>query len=72
MPRLRVKAGLTLAVAGGIGRLLGGLAREELQRLAQALDRVSAELRELVEEQHPVVHQCSQMSPEFTDGHLKL
>jgi hypothetical protein len=26
-----------------------------LKRLAQALDRVSAELRELVEEQHPVV-----------------
>jgi hypothetical protein len=21
---------------------------------------------------HPVVHQCSQMSPEFTGGHLKL
>jgi hypothetical protein len=30
-----------------------------LQRLARALDRVSAELRELIEEQHPVVRQCS-------------
>jgi hypothetical protein len=28
-------------------------------RLAQALDRVAAELRELVEEQHPMVRQCS-------------
>jgi hypothetical protein len=35
-----------------------------LQRLPQALDRVSAELRELVEEQHPVVRQDSIMSPE--------
>jgi hypothetical protein len=32
-----------------------------LQRLAQALDRVSTELRELVEEQHPVVQQGSIM-----------
>jgi hypothetical protein len=30
-----------------------------LERLAQALDRVAAELRELVEEQHPMVRQCS-------------
>jgi len=30
-----------------------------LQRLAQALDRVVAELRELDEEQHPVARQCS-------------
>jgi hypothetical protein len=30
----------------------------DLERLAQALDRVSAELRELVEEQHRVVRQC--------------
>ena len=40
-------------------------ARERLdERLAQALDRVAAELPELVEEQHPVVRQCSRMSLE--------
>ena len=32
-----------------------------LERLAQALDRVAAELRELVEEQPPVVRECSRM-----------
>jgi hypothetical protein len=30
-------------------------------RLAQALDRVAAKLREFVEEQHPVLHQGSRM-----------
>ena len=34
-----------------------------VERLAQALDRVAAELRELVEEQHPVVGEGSRMSP---------
>jgi hypothetical protein len=43
-----------------------------LERLTQTFDRVAAELRELVEEQHTVVRQRSQMSPEFTGGHLKL
>jgi hypothetical protein len=36
-----------------------------LERLTQAFDRVSAELRELVEEQHPVVREWSRM---YLDG----
>jgi hypothetical protein len=36
-----------------------------LERLTQTLDRVAAELRELVEEQHPVVPQGVTM---FLDG----
>jgi hypothetical protein len=41
-----------------------------LERLAQALDRVAAELRELVEEQHPVVRECSGVSLDGCGTHL--
>jgi hypothetical protein len=40
-----------------------------LERLAQALDRVAAELRELVEEQHPVV---AEGAPMYLENPLRL
>jgi 7-keto-8-aminopelargonate synthetase-like enzyme len=53
---------LSAAVAAGIITLLKWAAVEDSE--AQALDRVAAELRELVEEQHPVVRQCAGIYPE--------
>jgi hypothetical protein len=52
-----------MAVGGGASDR-----RRSLQRVEElgALRAVS------FEEQRPVVRQCSQMSPEFTGGHLKL
>jgi hypothetical protein len=53
---------LSAALVAGIITLLKWAAVEDSE--AQALDRVAAELRELVEEQHPVVPEGSQMYPE--------
>ena len=44
----------------------------DLELLTQALDSVAAELRELVEEQHPVVRRCSGMSPDGRSGDIWL
>ena len=46
---------LSAALVAGIITLLKWAAVEDSE--AQALDRVAAELRELVEEQHPVVRE---------------
>jgi hypothetical protein len=53
---------LSAALVAGIITLLKWAAVEDSE--AQALDRLAAELRELVEEQHPVVRQGSLMSPD--------
>ena len=53
---------LSAALVAGIITLLKWAAVEDSE--AQALDHLAAELGELVEEQHPVVRECSGMSPE--------
>jgi hypothetical protein len=53
---------LSAALVAGIITLLKWAAVEDSE--AQALDRVAAELRELVEEQHPVVRERAGIYPE--------
>ena len=64
VPRIATRR---LALFRGLSRILRGLSADDatdLERLPEPLDRVPAELGELVEEQDTVVRQGSLMSPE--------